>query len=167
MRETKQVNVLLHEVNAARGRNGHRTPLQEIERDAEQRHELDVRSLLSGGVTLAVRTSSGEPAVLRVPHSILAVLVTITLALIAGGFWLVSSITEMKTNLVTIQEAQRDIKREQSSNLKLMIAYATNETGRIQFITALLSPDKREELYKYDAANPRPRLPESNDSEDK
>lgn len=113
---------------------------------------------------MTTRTNTGQPAVVKVPHSILAVLVTIALACIGGGFWLVSSITEMRTNLAIIQQSQRDIKAQQSSNLKLMTAYATNETNRINFMTGLLTPGQREQVYKYNRENPRTSLPDTNDS---
>lgn len=161
MREVK-FNVLSHEVKATHGENGHSDPMQGNEQGLESQGSkwLDFKSLLSGEMTLAVRSSTGEPAVLKVPHTILAVLVVIALACISGGFWLVSSVTEMKTNLATIKENQRELKQEQFSNLKLMIAYSTNETNRINFMTGLLSEEKRRELYEYDANHPRPQLPE-------
>lgn len=141
--------------------------MDELEQQPEPQPEVvGLGEMLRGEVELTTRTQGGSPAVIRIPHSILAVLVTITLALIAGGFWLVSSITEMKTNLVTIQQNQRDIKTQQSSNLKLMTAYATNETSRIQFMTGLLTKEQQERVYQFDRANPRPQLPDTNDSPD-
>lgn len=131
-----------------------------------QPEEVGLGDILQGGIELTTRTSSGSPAVIRIPHSILAVLVTIALALVGAGFWLVSSITEMKTNLATIQQGQRDIKVQHSSNLKLMTAYATNETNRINFMTGLLTIDQRKQVYQYDHANPRPDLPDTSDSPD-
>lgn len=122
--------------------------------------------LLKGETVVESRTTDGDRAVIRVPHSILAVLVTVALALIAGGFWLVSSITEIKTNLATIQANQRDLKAVNTSNLKLMIAYSTNETSRVQFMTGLLSSDRQRQLFEWDKANPRPPLPNPGEMEE-
>lgn len=108
---------------------------------------------------MTATTRDGAPAELHIPHSILAILVTIALAVIGSGYWLVSSITEMKTNLAAIQQNQRDDRQTYTSNLKLMTAYATNETNRVQFLTGLLTPSQQRQVFEYDKANPRPTLP--------
>lgn len=108
---------------------------------------------------MTATTRDGAPAELRIPHSILAIIATVFLALVGGGFWLVSSITEMKTNLAAIQQNQRDDRLTYTSNLKLMTAYATNETNRVQFMTGLLTPSQQRQIFEYDKANPRPGLP--------
>lgn len=120
---------------------------------------LDLFSILRGETLMTARTRDGAPAELRVPHSILAILVTIALAVVGSGYWLVSSITEMKTNLMVIQQNQRDDRQIYTSNLKLMTAYATNETNRVQFLTGLLTLPQQRQIFEYDKANPRPSLP--------
>jgi len=138
--------------------------LQAVEHIAEPQPASEVvglSNILRGGWELTTHTNNGNRAVIKVPHSILAVLVTIAIALVGAGFWLVSSISEMKTNLATIQQSQREIKAESTSNLKLTIAYATNETNRINFLTGMLTKEQQSQLYRYDAANPRPPLPDA------
>lgn len=130
-----------------------------LPKDLQEHRTLDVFSILRGETVMTARTRDGAPAELRVPHSILAILVTISLAVVGGGFWLVSSITEMKTNLAAIQQNQRDDRQIYTSNLKLMTAYATNETNRVQFLTGLLTPTQQRQIFEYDKANPRPKLP--------
>lgn len=136
--------------------------LPEVETEQEV---VGLSEILRGDIELTTKTQSGSPAVIRVPYPILAVLVTIALAAIGAGFWVVSSVTEMKTNLAIIQQNQREQKAESTANMKLTIAYATNETNRINFLTGLLTQEQQQRLYRYDAANPRPPLPEVKDKE--
>lgn len=134
------------------------------EDDAEQLPEpqpevVGLGEILRGEVELTTRTQGGSPAVIRIPHTILAALVAAILAMVTGGVWLVSSITEMKTNLATIQTNQREARTMQSANLKLMIAYTTNETNKVQFMTGLLTPTQQKQVFQWEQANPRPQLP--------
>lgn len=163
MRNKKELDLSVHtRAQAAAGRNGAANWVQEVEQLPERDEGQDfvgLGEILRGEVELTTRTQSGSPAVVKVPHTILAILVTIALALIGSGFWLVSSVTEMKTNLAIIQQNQIEAKAENLSNLKLMTAYATNETNRINFLTGMLTADQQKRLYDYDRANPRPALP--------
>src|SRR5258705_417923 len=112
---TEHVNVATRAQRAA-GRNGAADWLQGVEHAAEVEQPQEVVTLskiLRGDIELTTRTQSGSPAVIRIPHTLLAVMVTIALALIGGGFWIVSSVTEMKTNLAIIQQNQREQKVEQ------------------------------------------------------
>lgn len=133
--------------------------VDQLPEPADEQAVVGLGEILRGEVELTTRTQGGAPAVVKIPHTILAILVTIALALIGGGFWLVSSVTEMKTNLAVIQASQREAKAENTSNLKLMTAYATNETNRINFLTGMLTVDQQRRLYDFDRANPRPELP--------
>lgn len=60
--------------------------VDDIEQSPEPQPEIvGVGEILRGEIELTTRTQGGSPAVIRIPHSILAVLVTVALALIAGG----------------------------------------------------------------------------------
>lgn len=166
MRNEHFVNANARRLQAA-GRTGNAGWMHDVEQAAEPKIPQEVVSmgdLLRGGFELTTHTQSGSPAVIRIPHSILAILVTVALALIGAGFWVVSSVTEMKTNLAMIQENQREAKATYSGNLRLMIAYTTNETNRIEFMKGLLTQSQQRQVFEWERANPRPVLP-STDAE--
>lgn len=131
---------------------------------ARKRH-FNVLDLLKGESVVTTHTNDGSPAVIKVPHSLLAVMVTIALACIGAGFWIVSSVTEMKTNLATIQRNQTADKATYSGNLRLMIAYTTNETNRVEFMKGLLTQSQQRQVFEWEKSNPKPPLP-STDMED-
>ncbi len=130
----------------------------------EATRHFNIFDLLKGESVVTSRTSDGSPAVIRVPHSILAVLVTVALACVGAGFWVVSSLTEMKTNLATIQANQQEAKATYSGNLRLMVAYTTNETNRVEFMKGLLTQSQQHQVFEWEKANPKPPLP-STDAE--
>ena len=132
------------------------TPMQET---LEANRHFGIFDLLKGESVVTSRTSDGQPAVIRVPHSLLAILVTVALACVGAGFWIVSSVTEMKTNLATIQRNQAADKATYSGNLRLMIAYSTNETNRIEFMKGLLTQAQQRQVFEWEKANPKPPLP--------
>lgn len=118
--------------------------------------------LLKGETIVTTSTTGGDPAVIRVPHSILAIIVTIFLATVGAGFWVVSSVTRIQANLDNIQASQREARSSQ----KLTTAYVTNETNRVQFMTGLLTPEKQRLVFEWDKANPRPPLPNAQEESD-
>lgn len=141
--------------------------LRDIERKVETptTETVAFSNLLRGAFEVTTHTDSGSPAVVRVPHSILAILVTIAMAIVGAGFWIVSSVTEMKTNLAIIQTNQREIKSTYSGNLRLMIAYTTNETNRVEFMKGLLSQSQQRQVFEWEKANPKPPLPSTDQEE--
>lgn len=169
MRNEHFVNAHARTLRAA-GRTDATDWMQEAEQSVEPETEQEVVGLadiLRGEFELTTRTQSGSPAVIRVPHSILAVLVTVALALVGAGFWLVSSITEIKVSQAAIQQNQREARTIYSGNLRLMTAYATNETNRVQFMVGLLTPSQQKIVFEFDKANPRPPLPNVDDMDEK
>lgn len=159
-----EVSVRTHAIAAAR-RHGSTGELSDIERAAPTPETVPFTNLLMGAFEVTTHTSNGSPAVIRVPHSILAILVTVAMATVGAGFWVVSSVTEMKTNLAVIQSNQREAKATYSGNLRLMIAYTTNETNRVEFMKGLLTQAQQRQVFEWEKSNPKPPLP-STDQED-
>lgn len=154
---------------AAAKRNGGTGELRDIEHKVGFKgrppETIPFSNLIRGAFEVTTHTDSGSPAVVRVPHSILAILVTIALATVAAGFWVVSSVTEMKTNLAVIQGNQKTAQATYSGNLRLMIAYTTNETNRVEFMKGLLTQAQQRQVFEWEKANPKPPLP-STDTEE-
>lgn len=142
--------------------------VDEIEQSPEPQPDVvGLGEILRGEIELKTSTQGGSPAVIRVPHSILAVLVTVGLAMVGAGFWVVSSVTEMKTNLAVIQQNQREAKATYSGNLRLMVAYSTNETNRVEFMKGLLTTAQQHQVFEWEKSNPKPKLPSTDMEDDK
>ena len=87
MRDSNFVNAETRALRAA-GRTGNAGWLHEVEQaeEAPQTQEvIGLAEILTGDVALTTHTQGGSPAVIRIPHTILATLVVIALALISGG----------------------------------------------------------------------------------
>lgn len=162
------VNVLTRRKLVAE-RNGGAIPLSDISHFPQPKRAryFGVLDLLKGETAVTTHTSNGEPAVIRVPHTILAIMVTVALACVGAGFWVVSSLTEMKTNLAAIQRNQASDKATYSGNLRLMIAYTTNETNRVEFMKGLLTQSQQRQVFEWEKANPKPALPSTDTEEER
>lgn len=170
MRNEHFVNAHARSLRAA-GRTGSTDWMQEAEQSVEPETEQEVVGLgdiLRGEFELTTRTQSGSPAVIRgssfnprgAGHSSPGISWR-------AGFWLVSSITEIKVSQTAIQQNQREARTIYSGNLRLMTAYATNETNRVQFMVGLLTPSQQKTVFEFDKANPRPPLPNVDDTDEK
>lgn len=129
--------------------------VEPVEQDAASSQTLDVTSLLTGEMTVGARTSTGEPAVIKIPHAFLGALVVVVLALISGGYWLVSTLARLEANTATIMRQQE----RTFTHLETQKAYIDHETGLVKFMTGLLNRDQQTAVNEYLKTNPRPPLP--------
>lgn len=116
---------------------------------------LDISSLFSGEMTLGARTSTGEPAVVKIPHAFVGAIVVITLALISGGYWLVSTLARLDANTTTIMRQQE----RTFTHLETQKAYIDAQTGQVKFMQGLLTRENQQAFAEYQKANPMPATP--------
>lgn len=102
------------------------------------------------------RTTDGSPAVIRVPHTLLASLVVIMLALVSGGYWLVSTLSRLDTKMDNVQQNQTRIDRY----LETQKAYIDAETNQVKYMQGLMTRDQQRAVSDYERNNPKPKLPE-------
>lgn len=118
------------------------------------KRKFGILSLLMGETSVKTHTTDGEPAVIRVPHALLGTVVVVILALVSGGYWLVSSLTMLNGKLDSIERNQARIDR----NLETQKAYIDAETNQVRFMQGLLTRDQQRTVDEYQRNNPRPKL---------
>lgn len=97
-------------------------------------------------------TTDGQPAVVKVPHGLLGVILAAVLAALSGGAWLISTVTGISKDVGYVKDDTKVLMRMIETNN----AYISAETNRVNFVVGLLSKQKRAELYEYDRNNPMP-----------
>lgn len=112
--------------------------------------------LLQGETVLTSQTVTGEPAVVRVPHALIGSILVLILALVSGGYWLVSTVTKIDTKLDSVTRHQERIDR----HLETQKAYIDAHTSQVKFMQGLMTRDQQRAVSEYERQNPKPKLPE-------
>lgn len=118
---------------------------------------FNILSLLKGETIVNSHTTDGSPAVIRVPHTLLATFMALTLALVSGGYWLVSSLTALNVKIDGIAKDQSRIDRQ----LETQKAYIDAETNQVKFMQGLMTREQQRAVTEYERSNPKPKLPEA------
>lgn len=109
--------------------------------------------LLKGESVVNAHTTDGDSATFRVPHTLIGSLLVIALALISGGYWLVSTVTAIGKDVGYVREQNVVIGRV----METQTAYINAQTNRINFMVGLMTEENREKLYRFDKENPLPK----------